>query len=170
MTIPVPDETILGILAASPQHGYQILGHFTDPKALGRIWTMSTSQIYAVLKRLEAQGSITGNKTSSPEGPPKKEYAVTAEGQKLLNKWLYAANPSTSIRRIRVEFLSKLYISRLLGLPAQEIIALQVQSCQHQKQKLARRCAEIDSEMEKIALNFVLGQLDAALIWLEGLD
>ena len=170
MTTPVPDETILGILAAAPQHGYQILGHFNDPKALGRIWTMSTSQIYAVLKRLEAQGAITGSKTPSLDGPPKKEYAITPEGQNLLEKWLYALNPSTSIRRIRVEFLSKLYIARLLALPSQEIIALQVQSCQRQKQKLDRRSAETNSEMEKLTLDFILGQLDAALLWLERLE
>ena len=170
MTTPVPDETILGILAASSQHGYQILGHFNDPKALGRIWTMSTSQIYAVLKRLEIQGLIAGSKTPSTDGPPKKEFSITPQGKITLNDWLHATNPSTSIRRIRVEFLSKLYIARLLGLPTSKIITPQIQSCQRQKQKLAKRYAEIDSEMEKVAVGFILGQLDAALSWLERLE
>lgn len=170
MTTPVPDETILGILASTPQHGYQIIQHFNDRQALGRIWTMSTSQVYAVLKRLENQGSITGQETISEEGPPKKEYAITSSGRVLLNYWLYAPDPSTSIRRIRVEFLSKLYVARLLDLPAAQIINPQIQACQRQKENLARKLAETDSEMEKLALDFVLGQLTAALAWLEKLE
>jgi DNA-binding PadR family transcriptional regulator len=169
MTAPVPDETILGILAAAPQHGYQIIQHFSNHNALGRIWTMSTSQVYAVLKRLEIQTAITGSQTPSPEGPPKKEYTLTKTGRTQLDNWLYARKPSTSIRRIRVEFLSKLYVARLLGLSTDEIIAAQIQACQRQKEKLVNKRSETDSEMESLALDFILGQLDAALQWLEQL-
>ncbi|HKJ26687.1 MAG TPA: PadR family transcriptional regulator [Anaerolineales bacterium] len=169
MTTPVPDETILGILAAAPQHGYQIIQHFTDQNALGRIWTMSTSQVYAVLKRLETQAAITGSQTPSPEGPPKKEYALTKIGRSQLDNWLYASSPSTSIRRIRVEFLSKLYITSLLSLPTDEIIAAQILSCQNQQEILTKKRRETDSEIEALALDFILGQLDAALKWLDQL-
>jgi DNA-binding PadR family transcriptional regulator len=55
MRVPVPDELILGLLAAEPMHGYQILARFEAPSELGRVWTMSRSQVYAVLKRLEQE-------------------------------------------------------------------------------------------------------------------
>jgi DNA-binding PadR family transcriptional regulator len=172
MTFPVPDETILGILAFAPQHGYQIIQYFKDEKALGRIWTMSNSQIYAVLKRLENQKSITGNKIPSLEGPPKKEYAITPIGKKQLNEWLYAPKPSSSIRRIRVEFLSKLYVAKLLNLSIPEIITPQIQTCHHQREILSKEQTKFVSEMEMgaMTLSFILGQLDAALDWLKKLN
>ena len=170
MSTPVPDETILGILAAAPQHGYQIMQHFTEPEALGRIWTMSTSQIYAVLKRLENQGAIIGSNTPSQEGPPKKQYAITLSGEAQLKLWLYTTNPSTSIRHIRIEFLSKLYLARILGLPTFDIIKPQIQACLQRQDKLVKRQTVTTSEMEKLALDFILSQLGAAVDWLKNLD
>ena len=44
-----------GIVAARARHGYQLIDCFRDTAQLGRVWDLSTSQLYAVLKRLEAQ-------------------------------------------------------------------------------------------------------------------
>ncbi|NJL53976.1 PadR family transcriptional regulator [bacterium] len=61
MTQLVPDEVILGLLAVEACHGYQLLDHFRSPAALGRVWNLSTSQLYAVLKRLDRLGYIAGH-------------------------------------------------------------------------------------------------------------
>jgi len=54
MATITPDETILGLLAVRERHGYDLLDCFRDPSQLGEVWNLSTSQLYAVLKRLES--------------------------------------------------------------------------------------------------------------------
>src|SRR5215510_9595309 len=108
-----PDETLLGLLAARARqglatHGYQLIECFRDPAQLGRVWDLSTSQLYAVLKRLQGQGLIAGKMVASPDAPPRTEYTVTLRGQELLADWLQTDCPSASVRRVRVEFLSRL--------------------------------------------------------------
>lgn len=163
----MPDEVILGLLAARPRHGYELLDRFRSREHLGRMWTMSTSQLYAVLKRLERQGSITGRQVESPDAPPRTEYTVTEAGLRQLEVWLHEPRPSTSIHRIRVEFLSRLYIASLLGIPADAIIEHQKTICVEQRDRLLKERQQTTSAVEALTLDFVIGQLNAAVLWLE---
>ncbi len=102
MKKPVPDQVILGLLRLRPMHGYELLERFRNREHLGRIWTMSTSQIYAVLKRLALSGAIEGEEVDVRDAPSKLVYSLTAKGENQLTDWLYEENPSTSIHLIRV--------------------------------------------------------------------
>lgn len=166
MAIPVPDETILGILAAEPQHGYQLLARFQSRADLGRVWTLSTSQLYAVLKRLEAEGLVRGKTVQSGEAPPRREYATTAAGRRRLEAWLEQPQLSASVRQVRVQFISRLYVARMLGRPTRRLVQAQRKVCEQQRRKLLA-ARKIAPEMEALVLDFVLGQLDAVLDWLD---
>src|SRR5689334_11085276 len=100
-----PDDVLLGLLAVSPQHGYQLLETFRDPNQLGEVWHLSTSQLYAVLKRLETQGLIVGREVASTDAPTRTEYSLTEAGQRRVREWL-DTEPYASVRRVRVDFLS----------------------------------------------------------------
>ncbi|GAB4477317.1 MAG: PadR family transcriptional regulator [Anaerolineae bacterium] len=163
----VPDKVILGLLAAHPRHGYDLLNQFRSRDRLGRIWTMSTSQVYAVLKQLGQAGLITGRQVTSSDAPPRIEYTVTDAGRRCLEAWLNEPQPSTSIRRIRVEFLSRLYVAHLLGIPAEGIIERQRAACLKQIDYLRKERSRSASEFEHLTLDFVIGQLEAALQWLD---
>ncbi len=162
-----PDETLLGLLAAQPQHGYQLLETFHNPDHLGNVWRMSTSQLYAVLKRLEARGWIYGQPLESVNAPPRTHYRLTPAGEARLEAWLHAVNPSPSIRRVRVEFLSRLYIARRLGVPLRPIIETQQRMCQEELARLQRRQAAALPGIGHLAYTLVLAQLEAVLLWLE---
>lgn len=166
MPIPIPNETILGILAAEPQHGYQLLARFQSKADLGRVWTLSTSQLYAVLKRLESEGLIRGKTVRSADAPPRREYSTTAAGRRRLDTWLQEAQLSSSIRQVRVQFISRLYVARMLGRSTRRLVERQRVVCEAQRRKLlaARKTSE---EMEQLVLDFVLGQLDAVIDWLD---
>jgi DNA-binding PadR family transcriptional regulator len=167
MSALAPDETILGLLASKPQHGYQFLETFNRPDNLGNVWDLSTSQLYAVLKRLERQGWITGRQMESEIAPPRTEYALTKQGADHLNTWLNEDNPSSSIRRVRVEFLSRLYVAQLLELPVQPIIARQRAACQSEH---ARKLALQENNVAGVgwlASELVIAQLDAVLQWID---
>ena len=154
------------MLQAKPAHGYELLERFRSPAHLGRIWTMSTSQLYAVLKRLEEDGAVVGQEVEVPDAPARVEYTVTPKGTQRLEAWLYEPNPSTSIHRIRVMFLSRVYVARLLTLDLNPLIAHQERVCRKQRQQIQAERGKASSAMERLTLDFVNGQLEAALAWL----
>jgi len=163
----VPDEVILGLLKAQPTHGYELLEYFRSSSALGRIWTMSTSQLYAVLKRLANDGDIVGRVLNVPNAPARVKYTVTERGDQRLDAWLYDLKPSASIHRIRILFLSRVYIANLLNTPLESIITAQTKSCQAQQEVLLEQRANSQSEIEQLTLDFVISQLISAINWLK---
>lgn len=170
MNRPVPDEVILGLLKAQPTHGYDLLDRFRSREHLGRIWTLSTSQLYAVLKRLEEAKAIFGKEIDVLNAPARTRYSITDIGNQKLEAWLYEKHPSNSIHLIRVVFLSRIYIANLLGLDADQIILNQITACQQQYQKIFDQRYQVKSPVESLTLDFVLRQLESALKWLDETD
>ena len=167
MNRPVPDEVILGLIKAQPMHGYQLLEKFRDKNQLGRVWTMSTSQMYAVLNRLESQSAVQGREERVSDAPPKTVYSITEIGEKRLQKWLFDKNPPSSIHLIRVLFLSRLYIAVLLGYDTEPIINKQKEVCEKQLMKFHQDEKKNLSGIERLTVCFVISQLRSAIAWLE---
>lgn len=167
MSALTPDETILGLLAAQPQHGYHLLTAFGDPARLGNVWKLSTSQLYAVLKRLERQGWLSGSEHMVEDAPPRIEYAITEAGWIVLRRWLEDPNPSPSVRRVRVEFLSRLYVAQLLRLSPHMIITHQRESCRAEIEHLRGLNAELTQVIGALACGLMIAQLEALLRWID---
>jgi DNA-binding PadR family transcriptional regulator len=167
MEHPSPDNVILGLLAIHPCHGYQLLDYFHDPQGLGRVWQMSTSQLYVVLKRLQQQGFITGHAVESPDAPTRTEYHLTEAGQDSLMIWLHERQPSASVRYIRVEFLSRLHLARMLGVSTLPIVSAQKAVCQLQLKLLYAQRETAAPGIGFWALEFMIAQLEAVLQWID---
>lgn len=167
MTSLLPDETLLGLLADRPRHGYQLLEIFEDTAQLGAIWKASTSQLYAVLKRLERDGWIAGIQVESDHAPTRTEYRLTSTGQTRLNDWLHEPNPSASIRRVRVEFLSRLFIAHRLGIPTKSLIQRQKSTCQAALDLMRKQAEGIEPGVAQLSHAFVMAQLESVLGWID---
>lgn len=166
MSSLTPDDVLLGILAAADCHGYQLLEHFRQPSELGLVWNLSTSQLYAVLKRIEKNNFIVGREVESPDAPPRTEYHLTNTGKNQLEHWLFASNPSPSVRRVRVEFLSRLYVARLLNIPTLEIVQNQKHTCQKRYQELLDQRSTTEPGIGFLAVELNIAQLSAILQWI----
>lgn len=162
-----PDDTVLGLLAIRPQHGYQLLDIFRDPSQLGCVWDLSVSQLYAVLKRLDTQGCIQGREITSPDAPTRTVYSVTERGQNRLHAWLHEPCPTASIRNVRVEFLSRLYVARLLNLPTLDIVQRQKSACRQKRHELILQRDTAAAGISFLALDLQIVQLDAILNWID---
>src|SRR5689334_5265149 len=160
MSLPTPDETLLGLLMATPQHGYQLLETFEDSSALGRVWKLSTSQLYAVLKRLQEQGFIKGKEAYSPDAPPRTIYHITQSGQAQMQAWLDEAQPSSSVRRVRVECLSRLYVARLLNISTADILQRQKVACEYKYQQLMAQREPGNDSTGSLALELEIAQMN----------
>jgi DNA-binding PadR family transcriptional regulator len=166
MAIPTPDETILGLLLAHKRHGYQLVEIFNDPQQLGKIWHLSTSQLYAVLKRLEQKDLIQGQSLHSENAPTRIEYQISPAGIRVFEAWLGEEKPSASIRRVRVEFLSRFYIAHLLNRPALPILKYQRKACQAELERLLSEREGMEESISSLTSEFFIAQLQAVIHWL----
>ena len=163
----VPDHVILGLIKHQPSHGYELLNSFRVKSDLGRIWTMSTSQLYAVLKRLEAKGYVAGEQEDVFDAPARVVYTLTKSGERQLMRWLYEEKPHASIHKTRVMFLSRLYIAMLLRLPFGEIIENQKKAFENQKKVFLEEKQQASTLIENLTIDFVINQIESAINWIQ---
>lgn len=166
MSQQTPDETLLGLLMRQPQHGYQLLETFQDARALGRVWKLSTSQLYAVLKRLQAQGFIMGEEVTVKDAPTRTVYHITPSGRAYVLAWLGDEQPSASVRRVRVEFLSRLYVAIQLDMPTADLIEHQRKVLDDKYTQLIRERDQAGGRFGAVALELEIAQLEAILRWM----
>jgi PadR family transcriptional regulator AphA len=165
-----PEYALLGFLAQSPAHGYEL--HQRLVSELGQVWHVSLSQTYNILKRLEGQGYIRGTLLPQEKLPPRQQYQLTVRGLERLDAWLKAPTGS-SVRAIRVEFLTRLYFAPLLGegMPAQ-MVQDQIEETRAGMQWLEDLLQQVPQEqtINRLGLDLRLRQLQAILDWLEGAE
>jgi PadR family transcriptional regulator AphA len=160
-----PDYIVLGFLREKPMHGYEL--HQRFQAALGRVWNVGLSHIYALLKTLEEDGFVQATRELQDNRPSRLVYHITEAGQEAFLRWL--REPVESIRQVRLEFLGKLYFCQQMGPPAvEQLVARQTERCRQLAESL--RQAEADSPAEAVfdhlVLRFRLGQVQAVLNWL----
>ncbi len=78
------EPALLVFLSKDPQHGYTLLEKLED---LG-LRDLHPSKIYRTLRKMEEDGWITSDwDTGETQGPPRRVYRLTAEGQDVLVYW-----------------------------------------------------------------------------------
>jgi len=162
-----PDEVILGLLAGSSSHGYQLLEYFRECAPLGQIWSLSTSQLYVILKRLEHRQEIDGCEFFPEDAPPRTEYWLTELGQHLLSLWLNEPYPSASTRHIRTVYLSRLFIAWRLKISIQPIINAQRAAVVSRRQQLIAQHHQTPPGVQYLSLDLIIAELGVVLEWLE---
>jgi len=102
---------VLGHLVDASMHGYELRDRMAS--GLGAFWRIASSQLYKVLHRLDEQGWVSCVVESPSAGPARNVYRATDVGREAF--WGWAASPVRHVRRIRVEFLAKVYFLRRLS-------------------------------------------------------
>ena len=77
---------VLGMLSFQPMSGYDIKQHLEN--SVNHFWTISYTQIYAMLKRLEAEKLVTQTVELQTGRPNRYIYALTEAGRQQLQDWL----------------------------------------------------------------------------------
>lgn len=161
-----PEYVILGLLESQSCHGYQLLPHFRSPDRLGRIWKLGTSRIYTLLKQLERQELIDGREEDAEDAPMRTVYWLTDSGRERLFQWLEQEQPDASTRNIRTEFLSRLYIARVLDRPTQPIIDAQREACTQRIAQLEAHLQHQEDSLGDLALSLQIAEMRLILDWL----
>lgn len=85
---------IMQVLSRRPASGYDLKAEFQS--SIGHGWHAYDTQIYRELRRLEANGHITGVAASGRAGPQRRIYSMTESGTRALSEWL--ASPIDAVR------------------------------------------------------------------------
>lgn len=132
---------VLGLLREAPAHGYQLQRHFTAEGDLGEVLVLEQASLYGMLKDLAGLGLIRGAERREGLRPPRTEYELTAAGTRVLETWLKL--PVERLRRIRLDFLLKVYFTRGHGRRAlRTLVDAQVAACHDYLAGLERKAAE----------------------------
>lgn len=161
-----PEYLLLGMLALSPSHGYEL--HRQIERDLRYVWRLSLSQVYNVLARLERQGLIAGELVEQDERPDRKRFKLTHQGRRHFQAW-FAAPLRASVHAVRIAFLSKLYFGR--HLPEVDVAALvdeQRLAIEHGIERLETRLAGLGSAdpILEQSLQLRVMQLRTLLAWM----
>ena len=115
---------MLGVLAASPAHGFAVARRLAAGGDLGRVWSMTRPRVYRAIADLAANGLVEPvGEAASERGPARVVYAATASGRERLECWL--AEPVEHVRDVRSELLLKLALLDAAGIPCGPLLAAQ---------------------------------------------
>src|SRR3954463_11064617 len=83
---------VLAILAGRPAYGYEITARLRDEGFSDIV----EGTVYALLIRIEQRGFVDVTKVPSEKGPPRKVYAINAQGAEYLDEfwrsWTFLAD------------------------------------------------------------------------------
>lgn len=162
------EHALLGFLKERPLHAYEIYQMLKQAQALGLVWRVKQSQLYALLARLEEAGYLSSTAELQENRPPRKVMRLTDEGEHAFAEWLML--PVTHGRDLRLEFLAKLFFAARAGPAAvTQLIQAQRRLFQAQLVSLHSQAAAIHNQRayDWLVLQFRIGQMEAMLAWLE---
>jgi DNA-binding PadR family transcriptional regulator len=161
------EHALLGLLVQRPMHAYEMHQVLQETKALGLVWHLKQSQLYALLARLEEAGHLTSITEQRGTRPPRKILHVTPSGREAFSHWL--STPVAHGRDFRQEFLAKLFFAQEEDPgSATTLLDGQRRECARWLAVLHEKCADAGSErpFDMLVLQFRISQIEAILNWL----
>ena len=156
---------VLGVLKTGAMHGYEIRKFMA--RHLDGIWNVGTSQLYALLHRLEAEeGLVKGRIWQMDNRLQKRIFTLTPRGEVRFEAWVLS--PTRHVRDLRLEFLTKLFFLNYLDLPGgSRLIEAQRALLEDLKHKVEQDHARQTEAFGRVVRGFRRAQFEACLNWLE---
>lgn len=125
----LPGEyAVLSLLSVRPMHGYEMVCFLGD-EGLDAVCPVEQSTLYTYLRNVESRALVSWTEERVGNRPPRKTYALTAEGDALVQDWL--RRPVERMREVRLEFLLKLFFLNLTDRPAMKrLLSEQIGVCE----------------------------------------
>lgn len=161
------EYALMGFMRERPMHGYEIHQRLSEHSGMGLVWRVKQSRMYSLLDRLEREGYITATLEQQEARPPRKLFELTESGKSAFMEWVQA--PVENGRKLRLEFMAKLYFARLEGAEtAGRLIDRQVEVCREwlrEQQEYQKERGE--HPYDWLVVQFRIGQIEAMVSWLE---
>lgn len=163
-TRPATEYALLGALRGGAKHGYEILQFFEA--RFGSAWYVSTSQLYALLKRLENRGWLRSSVEVQETRPSKRVFSLTSEGREAFDQWLFS--PTDHVRDLRVEFLAKLFFIRDLQRGGgRALVQSQAKMLETMKDSLVERRNRAGDQFQRLVLDARIANIASWIAWMQ---
>jgi len=160
---PATEYALFGALMSGSRHGYEIL-QFLET-GLGPAWRVSTSQLYALLKRLDKEGFVNSTLETQDTRPSKRVFSILPPGRKRFLKWL--KSPTDHARDLRIEFLAKLYFFHHLGIQGgSALVNSQISLLEQFQDSLREKKLAEEDDYRRLVYGFRISTLKGWLDWL----
>ena len=162
------EHALLGFLRQRPMHAYEIHQRLKEANAIGLIWHVKQSQLYAHIARLEEEGYVTSVIEPQQARPARKVLHLTPAGEAAFAHWV--STPVEHGREFRLEFLAKLFFASQLDRKTLDMLLDGQRDANSSLiDQLNQTIAELapDRHFDRLVLRFRVGQLEASLSWLD---
>ena len=160
----------LGLIRNGVCYGYEIFKQMSDTKGLGQVWLIKPANLYAILSKMEAANWLKAKVTSAGNRPPRKEYSLTSEGERIFEEWCFsiAKHP----REMRQDFLVRWYFIRGDKKKSEKLIQDQIGECNLWEAGLHSKKSEVGASdwFESTLYQFRINQIRGIKTWLEQLQ
>lgn len=155
-------RTLLGLLEASPSHGYD-LKRSHDQLFRGER-PLAYGQVYATLARLLKHGLVTADGAEAGDGPDRKRYSITDAGVTDLDQWL--STPERPAEYLQNTLYSKVVLALMSDRSAEQILDAQRAEHLTAMREFTRRKQQGDLA-DQLICDHALFHLEADLRWLD---
>jgi PadR family transcriptional regulator AphA len=163
MNNPLTEYILLGTLMQGPRHGYEIMRFLES--ALKAAWRVSSSQLYALMKRMEKEKLLESNIEPQVTRPSKRVFKITEKGKGAFLGWL--SSPTDRVRDFRLDFIGKLFFYHQLSLRgARELTEAQMQVLHRIQQRLYKEIKEESDPFNVLVYDLKLETVRGHLRWL----
>ncbi|MFC1580516.1 PadR family transcriptional regulator [Thermodesulfobacteriota bacterium] len=157
------EYVVLGSLIAAPRHGYEIKQFLGS--TLESTWRVSTSQLYALLKRLEQERLIQGNLEAQETRPSKRVLTLTDEGKAIFMDWLQ--RPTKHVRDFRMEFMTKLFFFFHYSIPgADELVVSQIGIIKARIKEIQNQSEKNRDPFKTLVFEYKIQMMEGVHLWL----
>lgn len=161
MSIP---HLLLGLLSRGPRHGYELKREHDDrfPQAK----PLPYGQVYATLGRLLRDGLVVEGEPTPGDGPDRRVYELTDDGDAALRAWLAEVEPPAPY--VSNPLLARVVVALLADGTADEYLSAQRSAhLQRMRELTAVKTASNARLSDVLAADWALSHLDADLRWVE---
>lgn len=160
------EYAVLGVLRERPMHGYEIARRFAADLDLGLVLPLDMSTVYALLKDLQEQGLIAGQRVTVGARPPRTVFHLLPEAEALFLQWL--EEPVGRLREVRSDLLLKLYFCRRIGSACTaRLLDAQIEVCRAYLARLERLAGDSPpGSFERLVWDSKLSAARATIAWL----
>jgi len=155
---------LLGLLTQGPRHGYELKREHDErfPQAK----PLPFGQVYATLGRLLRDGLVEQGEPEPGDGPDRRVYALTDDGQHALRQWLADVEPPAPY--VANPLLARVVVALLAHGSAADYLRAQRQAHLVRMRELtAVKTARGAALSDVLAADWALSHLDADLRWVD---
>lgn len=155
-------RTLLGLLEASPSHGYDLKRAHDELFPGDR--PLAYGQVYSTLARLLKNGLVTVEGVEPGDGPERKRYAITDAGVTDVASWL--ETPESPQEYLQNTLYTKVVLALMSSRSAEQL--LDTQRSEHLKAMREFNRRKLSGDLaDQLICDHALLHLEADLRWLE---